>query len=90
MKVYQILATVIVEDSVEASEIGKLCKHLEEDANYNIRMSNYITVYTLDEIINYPDPPSDINDNSYEKLYDKWMDESQKVIDRVKMEMRNP
>ncbi|OQC43627.1 MAG: hypothetical protein BWX59_02364 [Bacteroidetes bacterium ADurb.Bin028] len=88
MKVYQILTTIIVEDEVDDSKIGELCReNIETAVMEDFYISNCITRYELKETIDYPDTPPSKKDG---EKYDKWMDKSQEVIERIEIEMRNP
>ena len=50
MKVYQILATLIVEDEVDDSRIGELCReNIETAVMEDFYISNCITHYELKE-----------------------------------------
>ena len=90
MKVYQILATLIVEDEVDDSRIGELCReNIQTAVIEEFYISNCITNYELKETIDYADIPPSEKDPDGEK-YDKWMDKSQEVIERIMVEMRNP
>jgi len=90
MKVYQILATLIVEDEVDDSRIGELCReNIETAVMEDFYISNCITHYELKETIDYPDTPHFEKDEDEEK-YDKWIDKSQEVIERIENEIRNP
>ena len=99
MKVYQILATVVVEDNLSESKIKVVCnenieKAIEKAIMEDFCIGNCFANYELKETINYPDlPPLDIeklHDEVYGDKYDEWMKKSQEVIDRYLIEMRNP
>jgi len=90
MKVYQILATVIVGDSIDNSRISELCReNIQTAIMKDFYISNCITYFDLKETIDYPDPP--INENDQDgKFYDEWMQKSQEIIEQIKIEIRNP
>jgi hypothetical protein len=90
MKVYQILATIVVEDIIEEQRIRDICReNIETSVNEDFRIANCATHYTLKETINYPDTPLGEGDPTG-KHYDRWLGKSQEVIDRYLIEMRNP
>jgi len=89
MKVYNILTTIVVEDRVDESEIQNLRSDIQTAVIENFYISNCINHYELKETIDYPDTPPRENDPEGE-AYDKWIEKSQEVIDRILIEMRNP
>ena len=96
MKVYQITATVIIQDRVDEDKIEQLCmENIYKAVMEDFYIGNCITHYELKETIDYPDIPLDkeldhIYEDEFEDEYDNWIKKSQEVIDRIKMEMRNP
>jgi hypothetical protein len=88
MKVYQIMATVIVEDEIHDFEIANICReNIEIAIREDFYIANCITHFALKETIEYEDtPPRDPKGEQF----DNWMKKSQEVIDRIQMEMRNP
>jgi len=90
MKVYQILATLIVNDNIDDSRISELYReNIQTAVMKDFYISNCITHFDLKETVDYPDPPINENDPDGE-FYDKWIQKSQEVIERIEMEMRNP
>ena len=88
MKVYNILATVIVEDEVTDLEIANICReNIHAVIMEDFYISNCITHYELKETIDYPDPPEI---DSKGENFDKWIKKSQEVIERIQVEIRNP
>lgn len=93
MKVYNILATIVVEDKIDDSVIAQICReNIELAIKEDFNIGNCITHYDLKETINHPDISiiDTVSDEVYENEYDGWIMKSQEVIDRIKMEMRNP
>jgi len=87
MKVYNILTTIVVEDKVDESEIQNLQEDIQTTVLEDFYISNCVVHYELKETIDYPDTPSRENDPEGE-AYDKWIEKSQEVIDRILTEMK--
>lgn len=89
MKVYQILATVIVEDEIDDSRIAELCReNIQTAVMEDFYISNCITHFTLRETIDYPDVPPSENDPNGEK-FDGWIKKSQEIIEEIAKDMRD-
>jgi hypothetical protein len=93
MKVYNILATVVVEDNLSESKIQLVCReNIEKAIMEDFYIGNCVVHYELTKTIDFPDLPplNDVSDEIYEEKYDAWMEKSQEVIDGILVEMRNP
>lgn len=89
MKVYEVLATIVVEDSIGDETIANLCReNIEVAVMEDFCISNCMTHFELKETIDYPDGSR--GDKDYEKMFDNWMKKSQEVIERIRKEKQGP
>jgi len=93
MKVYNILATVVVEDNIDDKRIADVCnENIQKAVMEDFNIGNCIVHYELKEMIDFSDLPirDSIGDDDYDDKYDEWIKKSQEVINRILVEMRNP
>jgi len=89
MKVYQISATIIIEDKEDESRIKDICnENIQTAVLEDFYISNCIVDFELKETINYPDTPGSENDPDG-RCYDNWINKSQEVIDKILSESKN-